>query len=315
MNLNLLTTSFVIGVLAASIRLATPILLSALGEIFVERAGILNLGIEGIMLMGALSGFLGAYWTHNLWIGVLAGMLTGILFGLLMGFMSITAKANQVVAGIGITILGGGLSTLLFRLVFGLRTVPPTLKIFPTLPIPVLSRIPVIGPVLFEHNILVYLALILVPVASAVLYRTHFGLKVRAVGESPDAVDTRGISVGRARYLALIIGGAMAGLGGAYLVLGSLGLFWTQMTAGRGFIAVAVVVFSKWDPGRALLGAWVFGLASALQISLQTLNVPIASQILLMLPYVITIIVLISVSRRAEFPSAYAVPYFRGEDK
>ncbi|HNS38930.1 MAG TPA: ABC transporter permease, partial [Promineifilum sp.] len=151
MNLNLLTTSFVIGVLAASIRLATPILLSALGEIFVERAGILNLGIEGIMLMGALSGFLGAYWTHNLWIGVLAGMLTGILFGLLMGFMSITAKANQVVAGIGITILGGGLSTLLFRLVFGLRTVPPTLKIFPTLPIPVLSRIPVIGPVLFEH--------------------------------------------------------------------------------------------------------------------------------------------------------------------
>lgn len=315
MNLNLLTTSFVIGVLAASIRLATPILLSALGEIFVERAGILNLGIEGIMLMGALSGFLGAYWTHNLWIGVLAGMLTGILFGLLMGFMSITAKANQVVAGIGITILGGGLSTLLFRLVFGLRTVPPTLKIFPTLPIPVLSRIPVIGPVLFEHNILVYLALILVPVASAVLYRTHFGLKVRAVGESPDAVDTRGISVGRTRYLALIIGGAMAGLGGAYLVLGSLGLFWTQMTAGRGFIAVAVVVFSKWDPGRALLGAWVFGLASALQISLQTLNVPIVSQILLMLPYVITIIVLISVSRRAEFPSAYAVPYFRGEDK
>ncbi|MBW7959603.1 MAG: ABC transporter permease [Candidatus Promineofilum sp.] len=315
MNLNLLTTSFVIGVLAASIRLATPILLSALGEIFVERAGILNLGIEGIMLMGALSGFLGAYWTHNLWIGVLAGMLTGILFGLLMGFMSITAKANQVVAGIGITILGGGLSTLLFRLVFGLRTVPPTLKIFPTLPIPVLSRIPVIGPVLFEHNILVYLALILVPVASVVLYRTHFGLKVRAVGESPDAVDTRGISVGRTRYLALIIGGAMAGLGGAYLVLGSLGLFWTQMTAGRGFIAVAVVVFSKWDPGRALLGAWVFGLASALQISLQTLNVPIASQILLMLPYVITIIVLISVSRRAEFPSAYAVPYFRGEDK
>ncbi len=312
MNLNLLTTSFIIGILAASLRLATPILLAALGEIFVERAGILNLGIEGIMLMGALSGFLGAYWSGNLWVGVLAGMLVGALFGLLMGFMSITVKANQVVAGLGITILGGGLSTLLFRLAFGLRTVPPTLDIFPTRPLPGLGRLPLIGPILFEHNVLVYLALILVPVAAVVLYRTHFGLKVRAVGESPDAADTRGISVGRIRYLALLIGGAMAGLGGSYLVLGSLGLFWTQMTAGRGFIAIAVVVFSKWDPARALLGAWVFGLASAVQISLQTLSVPIPSEILLMLPYLITIVVLVGVSRRAEFPAAFAVPYYRG---
>jgi len=315
MNLELLTTSFVIGILAASVRLATPILLAALGEIFVERAGILNLGVEGIMLMGALSGFLGAYWTGNLWVGVLAGMLTGALFGLLMGFMSITVKANQVVAGLGITILGGGLSTLLFRLAFGLRTIPPTLSIFPTLPIPGLSRIPFLGPVLFQHNILVYVALLLVPVAALVLYRTHFGLMVRAIGESPEAADARGIPVGRVRYLALLIGGAMAGLGGSYLVLGSLGLFWTQMTAGRGFIAIAVVVFSKWDPARALLGALVFGLASALQISLQTLSAPIPSQILLMLPYIITIIVLVGVSRRAEFPSAFAVPYHRGGEE
>lgn len=312
MNLQLLTTSFLIGILAASVRLAAPILLAALGETFVERAGILNLGIEGIMLMGALSGFLGAYWSGNLWLGVLAGMAVGALFGLLMGFMSVTVKANQVVAGLGITILGGGLSTLLFRLAFGLRTIPPTLDIFPTIAVPLLSRIPFIGPVLFEHNVLVYLALLLVPVASLVLYRTHFGLKVRAVGESPDAADTRGISVSRTRYLALLIGGAMAGLGGSYLVLGNLGLFWTQMTAGRGFIAVAVVVFAKWDPARALLGAWVFGLASAVQISLQTLSVPIPSEILLMLPYLITIVVLVGVSRRAEFPSAFAVPYYRG---
>lgn len=312
MNLELITSTFLIGVLAASLRLATPILLAALGEIFVERAGILNLGIEGTMLIGALSGFLGAYWAGSLWAGVLAGMLAGSLFGLLMGFMSITVKANQVVAGLGITILGGGLSTLLFRLAFGLRTTPPTLDIFPTLPIPVLSRIPWLGPILFQHSVLVYLALILVPVASLVLYRTHFGLKVRAVGESPDAADTRGIRVELIRYLCLIIGGAMAGLGGSYLVLGSLGLFWTQMTAGRGFIAIAVVVFSKWDPARALLGAWVFGLASAVQISLQTLSVPIPSEILLMLPYAITIIVLVGVSRRAEFPSAFAVPYYRG---
>ena len=180
------------------------------------------------------------------------------------------------------------------------------------MPVPLLSRIPWVGPILFQHNALVYLSLILVPIASLVLYRTHFGLKVRAVGESPDAADTRGIRVGLIRSLCLMIGGAMAGLGGSYLVLGSLGLFWTQMTAGRGFIAIAVVVFSKWDPARALLGAWVFGLASAVQISLQTLSVPIPSEILLMLPYVITIVVLISVSRRAEFPGAFAVPYYRG---
>ncbi len=315
MNTDLITTSFIIGVLAASVRLATPILLAALGEIFTERAGILNLGVEGTMLMGALSGFLGAFLTGNLWVGVIAGLLTGLLFGLLMGFMSITVKANQVVAGLGITILGSGLSTLLFRLAFGLRTTPPTLDIFPTLPVPLLSRIPLVGPVLFEHNVLVYLAMVLTPAAAWVLYRTHLGLAIRAVGESPDAVDTRGLSVAWVRYLSLMIGGTLAGLGGSYLVLGSLGLFWTQMTAGRGFIAIAVVVFSKWDPWRAMLGAWVFGLASAVQISLQTLRVPIASEVLLMLPYVITIIVLISVSRRAEFPSAFAVPYFRGGEK
>lgn len=315
MNLELITASFIIGILAASIRLATPILLTALGEIFTERAGILNLGLEGIMLMGALSGFLGAFWTGSLWLGVLAAILTGALFGLLMGFMSVTVKANQVVAGLGITILGSGLSTLLFRLAFGLRTTPPTLDIFPAAPIPWLSDLPVVGPVLFQHNVLVYLALVLVPVASLVLFRTHFGLTIRAVGESPDAVDTRGLNVSWIRYLSLAIGGALAGLGGGYLVLGSLGLFWTQMTAGRGFIAIAVVVFSKWSPWRALLGALVFGLAAAVQISLQTIRVPIASELLLMLPYLITILVLISVSRRAEFPSAFAVPYYRGGEK
>ena len=315
MNLELITASFIIGILAASVRLATPILLTALGEIFTERAGILNLGLEGIMLMGALSGFLGAFWTGSLWLGVLAAILTGALFGLLMGFMSVTVKANQVVAGLGITILGSGLSTLLFRLAFGLRTTPPTLDIFPAAPIPWLSDLPVVGPVFFQHNVLVYLALVLVPVASLVLFRTHFGLSIRAVGESPDAVDTRGLNVSWIRYLSLAIGGALAGLGGGYLVLGSLGLFWTQMTAGRGFIAIAVVVFSKWSPWRALLGALVFGLAAAVQISLQTIRVPIASELLLMLPYIITILVLISVSRRAEFPSAFAVPYYRGGEK
>ncbi len=313
MNVELITFPFIVGLLAAAVRLAAPILLAALGEIFTERAGILNLGLEGIMLMGALAGFAGAYATGSLWLGVLTAMLCGAVMGLLMGFMSVTAKVNQVVAGLGITILVSGLSTLLFRLFVGLLSTPPTIDMFPEQPIPGLSQIPVLGEMFFSHNILVYLALILVPVAWVVLYRTRFGLALRAVGERPDAVDTRGLSVDRLRYLSLIIGGALAGLGGAFLPLASLGLFWTQITAGRGFIAIAVVVFARWDPVRALWGALLFGGAMALQLSLQTLKMPIPSELLLMLPYVITIIVLVGVSRRAEFPAAFAVPYSRGD--
>lgn len=313
MNWDLVTYSFVVGVLASAVRWATPILFAALGEVFTERAGILNLGLEGIMLMGALSGFVGAYNTGSLWAGVLVAAATGMVMGLLMAFVSVTAKANQVVAGLGITILGGGLSTLLFRLFFGLRTKPPTIKTFNTEPIPLLSEIPVVGRMFFDHNVMVYLAFVLVGVGWFVLYRTRYGLALRAVGERPEAVDTRGLNVTRLRYSALMIGGALAGIGGAYLPLANLGLFWTQMTAGRGFIAVAVVVFSRWDPVRALLGALVFGGAAALQTALQTLEAPIPSELLLMLPYIVTIIVLVGVSRRAEFPSAFAVPYSRGE--
>ncbi len=314
MNLDLLTFGFVVGWLAASVRLAIPILYAALGETFTERAGILNLGLEGIMLVGSLVGFAGAYFSQNLWVGVGLAMLSGVIMGLLMGFMSVTAKVNQVVAGLGITILGGGLSTLLFRLIFGLRSTPPQITLFPDRPIPLLSQIPVLGEVFFSNNVLLYLALLLVPVCWLVLYRTRFGLAVRAVGERPDAVDTRGLSVTRLRYASQIIGGALAALGGAYLPLANLGLFWTQMTAGRGFIAIAVVVFARWDPVRALWGALAFGGAMALQLSLQTLKAPIPSELLLMLPYIITIVVLVSVSRRAEFPGAFAVPYSRGED-
>lgn len=313
MNWDLITVSFVVGVLASAVRWATPILYAALGEVFTERAGILNLGLEGIMLMGALSGFVGAYNSGSLWVGLLVAALVGMAMGLLMAFVSVTAKANQVVAGLGITILGGGLSTLLFRLFFGLRTRPPTIQTFEVHSLPLLGDIPIVGEVLFKHNVMVYLIFVLVGVAWVVLYRTRFGLALRAVGERPEAADTRGLNVTALRYIGLMIGGALAGLGGAYLPLADLGIFWTQMTAGRGFIAVAVVVFSRWDPVRALWGALVFGGAAALQTALQTLKAPIDSELLLMLPYIVTIIVLVGISRRAEFPGAFAVPYSRGE--
>lgn len=315
MNVELITFSLVVGWLAASMRLATPILFTALGELFTERAGILNLGLEGIMLVGALVGFVATYASGSLWLGLAAAAVAGMLMALIMGFMSITAKVNQVVAGIGITILGSGLSTLLFRIFFGLRSMPPRITMFPTRPIPLLSEIPVLGRVFFSHNVLVYLALILVAVSWVVLYRTRFGLAIRAVGERPDAADTRGLNVAVLRYIALMIGGALAGIGGAYLPLANLGLFWTGMTAGRGFIAIAVVVFARWDPVGALIGSLVFGGAHALQLTLQTLEAPIPSELLLMLPYVVTIIVLVSVSRRAEFPGAFAVPYSRSGEK
>ncbi len=314
MRTELITLSLVVGWLAASMRLAVPILFAALGELFTERAGVLNLGLEGIMLVGALTGFVAAYNLNSLWLGVLVAAISGMIMALLMGFMSITAKVNQVVAGLGITILGGGLSTLLFRLFFGLRSTPPKVTTFPKYAIPLLSDIPGLGRILFDHNVMVYLALVLVAVVWVVLYRTRFGLAIRAVGENPDAVDTRGLSVSQLRYIGLLIGGALAGVGGAYLPLANLGLFWSDMTAGRGFIAIAVVVFARWDPVGVLLGSLVFGGAHALQLTMQTLKVPVRSELLLMLPYVITILVLISVSRRAEFPGAFATPYTRGDE-
>lgn len=293
--------------------MSIPILLPALGEIFTQRSGILNLGLEGIMLMGALAGFGGTFFTQNLWVGLLAAVITGIMFSLIMGFLSITVKANQVIAGTALTILGTGLSTFLFREIFGIQKLPPQIESFAPLQIPFLSDIPFLGPVLFNHNIMVYLTLLLVVCSAFVLEKTPFGLKVRAVGENPRAADSKGINVTFVRYLCVMIGGAFAGLGGAFLSIGFMNTFLDGMVAGRGFIAVAVVIFARWNPYRALGAALLFGGASALQMRLQAIGVPIPHQFLLALPYVLTILVLLSVSKKAEFPAAYTLPYSRSE--
>lgn len=310
---NILTEGFLISLLAGAIRMSTPILLPALGEIYTQRAGILNLGLEGIMLMGALGGFVGVYFSHNLWLGLLAAILTGMLFSLIMAFLSITVKANQVIAGTALTILGTGLSTFLFRAIFGIQKLPPQVETFRALEFPVLSGLPLVGPVLFNHNAIVYLTLILVVVTSVILERTTFGLKVRAVGEHPRAADAKGINVQLIRYLCVAIGGMYAGLGGAFLSIGFMNTFLDQMVAGRGFIAVAVVIFARWNPYRAWGAALLFGVANALQMRLQAIGVAIPHQFLLALPYVLTVLVLISVSRKAEFPAAFTIPYSRAE--
>ncbi|WP_227761883.1 ABC transporter permease [Zhaonella formicivorans] len=293
--------------------MSVPILLPALGEIYTQRSGILNLGLEGMMLMGAFGGFIGVYFSHNLWVGLFLAMAVGLLFSLIMAFLSITVKANQVIAGTALTILGTGLSTFLYRALLGIKKLPPQVETFQALNFPLLSDLPVLGPILFNHNALVYLTLILVVVTSVILEKTTFGLKVRAVGEHPRAADSKGINVQLIRYICVAIGGIYAGLGGAFLSIGFMNTFLDQMVAGRGFIAVAVVIFARWNPYRALGAALLFGGANALQLRLQAMGVAIPHQFLLALPYVLTVLVLISVSKKAEFPAAYTIPYSRAE--
>lgn len=310
---DILNASFFISLLAGMVRLATPILLPALGQLFTQRAGILNLGVEGTMTIGAVSGFIIAFLTGNLWLGMLAGIFFGVMWSLIMAWLSVTMRANQVIAGIGLNILGGGVAVYVYRVVFGIQSLPPQVEPFATVKIPVLGDVPVIGQILFQHNILVYLAFIMVAVTWFVLEKTTFGLKIKAVGEHPRAADSKGISVTGVRYAAVLIGGAYAGAAGAFLSLGYMNMFTEAIVSGRGFIAVSVVIFARFMPLRSMWGALIFGFASALQVRLQAIGIDIANQLMLMLPYVLTIVALISASKKAEFPSAYTVPYSRLE--
>jgi simple sugar transport system permease protein len=307
----LIEEAFLISLLTAGVRMATPILFAALGEIFAERSGVMNLGLEGIMLMGALGTFAGIYHTGNIWIGVLIGAITAGLISLPMAFMSITLGINQVVVGLTITLLGTGLSSFLCRTIFGIFGVPPPIEGLKIVEIPVLSQIPILGQILFKHNMLVYLALILVPICGIILFKTTLGLKIRAVGENPQAADTLGINVHHIRYLCVIFGGLMAGLGGAYLTL-DVKVFQDLMTGGRGWIALALVIFGDWNPYKTLIGALIFGCAIALQFKFQAVAGIISPQIWTMLPYALTIIAFVGLGRKASTPAALGIPYKRG---
>jgi simple sugar transport system permease protein len=299
--------------LAAAFRMATPLILSALGEVFAERSGVLNLAVEGLMLMGAFMAYWVADQTKSAWLALGAAAAAGILLGIALGVIYVSLRFDQIVAGLAANIVLIGFSAFLFRLIYGGR--PFTLKVkgFATAPIPYLSSIPFLGDVLFKQNAMVYGALLLVPLAAFILYKTHFGLKVRAAGENPEAPDNVGVSVPGLRYICLMIGGMMACVGGAFLTLGHINLFVEEMTAGRGWIAIACVVFGRWDPYRALGGALLFGAMDALQLRFQAAGVALPFQILSMLPYVATILALMSVSRSAKLPAALCIPYVRGE--
>jgi ABC-type uncharacterized transport system permease subunit len=289
------------------------VLYATLGEIFAERSGVLNLGVEGMMLMGALSGFATTYATQSLWLGVLAAALVGALFALIHGFFSITLKVNQVVSGLALTLFGIGLSDFLGRPFIG----KVSLKFEPGALFP-LNAIPYFGDLFFTHHALVYPAYLLIPLAYLHLYKTKFGLELRAVGENPAAADTVGISVFHIRYLYTLIGGALAGLGGAYLSLAYTPGWKEQMTGGQGWIAIALVIFATWDPLRATLGALLFGFINAFQFYCQAAGLTlIPGYVLRMLPYLFTIAVLVIITRweaakkRVGAPAALGIPFER----
>jgi general nucleoside transport system permease protein len=310
-----LTATFFIGLVTATLRVATPLVYAAIGEVFTERAGILNLGIEGIMFLGAFVGFAAAYSADQagiagyLWIGLLSAILAGILMGLLMAFFSVTLGVNQHVSGLGITLLCTGLSLFGFRLVFGERAVLPSIDPFPQ--ISPFEGIPVLGDI-FSQYLLTYAAfLVLVPLSWWLLFRSSLGLNIRAVGENPEAVDAAGLNVFRIRYLVLALGGGLMAVGGAFLSLAQLGAFTPGIIAGRGWVCIALVIFARWQPVRAMLGALLLGGVFALQLRLQTMGFQLPFELCLALPYLVTIAALALASRHVSYPGAYLKPYRR----
>ncbi len=299
---------------AAAVRIASPLIFATLGELVCERAGVLNLGIEGIMTAGAFTGWLTVFMGGDLWLGVLVAALTGALFGLLHGFLVVPLGLSQHVTGIGITLLATSLSYYAYRLTFPEVTSPPKIEPFQPWPVPLLSDIPVLGEALFRQTPLTYLAFIAVGVVSWLLYRTPAGLAVRTVGENPAAAEAQGIDVTWVRIGAVMFGSALMGVGGSFVTLSAFNSFFFEMINGRGWIAIALVVFGSWRPGKALLGALLFGAFDAYQLRLQQLaGAYVPYQVFLMLPFVMSILALIAMSRRASYPRALMVPYRKGE--
>lgn len=305
----LLDIAVIVGILSSGIRLATPYLYAGIGEMFGQRSGVLNLGVDGIMLLGAFAAFYAVVTTDSLLYGLLAAMLVGGIMGLLMAFISVTLQAEQGISGIGIYLFGLGMSDLLFQRTLGSVQ---TVSGFPRVSIPLLGDIPYLGEIFFNHNILVYGAFLLVPIAWFIVNKTTIGLKIRAVGQNPEAADSLGVSVAGVRYFTVTLGGVMSGIAGASLSIALLNVFQQNLTAGLGFIAVALVYFGGWRPFGVLFGALIFSLVNSLQVWVQVLGIPVPSDIAVMMPYVLTIVVLVFTVQRVRAPAALTKIYERG---
>jgi ABC-type uncharacterized transport system permease subunit len=307
-----LGSAFLVTWLSASLRLAGPVLLAALGETFAEQSGVLNVGIEGTMLLGALASFLASYYTGMLWFSLFVAVLAGTVANVFLAWMYVSVRASQVVAGLVFNVLAIGIASTVYRRAMGNSALPESIPMFRPLHIPVIGNLPLIGPVLFGQTVLFYLTLALAFVAHFVLFRTKFGLALRASGENPAAADSAGISVYRMRYAGTLISGAAAGMAGGYLVLAQVGFFRESIVSGQGFIALGIVIFGRWNPLKAALAALVFGACDALQLSLQIFGTSVPSQLLLALPYIVTILAISGLfGGNAIQPAALMVPYVK----
>jgi len=303
----------VTSILATAVRMGTILLLAALGELVVERAGVLNLSVEGMMLSGAFAGFLGAYYSNSLWIGVLFAIIAGIMISAIFGILAVILKIDQTVSGLTVNIFSAGLTFYMYRSIFpnvGATNIP-ALKPFTVHKIPFLSDIPIIGEILFSQYALSYIAIFMMVLITFYLYRTKSGLILRTLGENPRAVDMKGINVTLYRFCAVLFGGMMAGLAGAFITLASVGIFVADITSGRGWLAIAIVIFGDWKPTKILWASLFFGFIDALQMQLQALGVQLPFQLFLAMPYILTTVAVFLARKRSGAPMALGIHYVR----
>ncbi len=302
--------NFFVDYLIASLRLSVPLAFTALGGLFSERSGVLNIALEGMLLTGAFISAAVVFFTDNIWLGTFAALIAGGLIGLLHAYLCITLRVDQLVSGLAINLAAAGLTAFGARVIFETNSAQQ-LTGFEPISIPFLKQIPIFGPVLFNQDFLVYLLFLLVPVSTYLLFFTSVGLALRAVGEYPRAADTAGISVILVRYLSVIVSGSLSGLGGAYLVLVHVKYFTEGMSAGKGFIALAALIFGRWHPVSATLACFLFGATEALQLRIQAFNLNIPYQFLSMLPYVIALLALVGLAGKSTPPAALGVAYVK----
>ena len=299
---------------AASLRIATPLIFGVLGALICERAGVLNLGIEGIFVVGAMTGWMAVWLGAGLWGGVLVAALAGAFFGLLHAILTVPLGLSQHVSGLGITLFATSVSYFTYRTALPDVSSPPRIEPFRALDIPVLSDLPFLGPVLFQQTALTWLALLMVGLVWYVMNRTALGVAIQAVGDNPDSVDAQGLSVYGLRMGAIVAGSALMALGGGFLTLSAFDAFFFGMVNGRGWVCIALVIFASWRPGKALFGALLFGAFDALQVRLQTeMGALVPGQVFLMAPYILSIIALVIAARSADYPRALLTPWFKGQ--
>lgn len=298
-----------ISLLTRALMMSTPLLFGSVAEVLAERSGMMVTAIEGIFLLGAWGGFVGAYLSHSLFIGIITAMLAGVTTAALYGWICVYLKQHQVVTGTAINILALGVVSFFHRVIFGVPITPLTVEPMQRLPIPLLSKIPVIGPILFDQNILTYIVYFVVPVAFYVLYKTSIGLTIRSAGENPEAVDVAGINVNRVRFSMVLIAGVMGGIAGAFYSIGYLGMFTTNIIGGRGWIAFAICFLGNWNPKGALIGTMAFGFAEAIAIYMQSSGGGFfPNELFIALPYILTIV--LTVTRKSfNVPAKLGVPY------